>query len=56
MTDQQQDHLTTCNRHQARLLANLEAADCPKVFRDAVREELRWLRSDVLEIDRHHGV
>ena len=37
------------NRHKARLLCNLEDAGCPAVFRDAVSNELDWLRSDITE-------
>lgn len=37
------------NRHMVRLLTNLEDAGCPVVFRDAVKSELVWLRSDLNE-------
>ena len=35
------------NRHIARLLTDLEDAGCPAVFREAVKSELVWLRSDL---------
>ena len=34
-------------RHMARLLANLEDAGCPVLFRNEVRSELAWLRKDI---------
>ncbi len=37
------------NRHMARLLHNLEEAGCAKIYRDAVRAEMRWLRDDLLD-------
>jgi hypothetical protein len=38
---------TVVNRHMARILADLEDAGCPVVFRDAVKTKLVWLRSDL---------
>ena len=38
------------NRHKARILSDLEEADCPLIFRNAVISGLNWLRSD---IDKH---
>jgi ribosomal protein L29 len=38
------------NRHIARLLTNLEQANCPDVFVAAVKSELTWLRSDLREL------
>ena len=35
------------NRHMARLLAELEDAGCPAIFREAVKSKLQWLRSDL---------
>ena len=35
------------NRHIARLLTNLELANCPEVYVQAVKSELTWLRSDL---------
>ena len=35
------------NRHMARLLSELEDADCPVLFREAVKSELVWLRDDL---------
>ena len=35
------------NRHMARLLSELEDAECPVIFRDAVKKELIWLRDDI---------
>jgi hypothetical protein len=37
-------------RHTARLLCNLEAAECPVIFHTAVRSELDWLRKDIKTI------
>ena len=37
------------NRHIARLMSNLEQANCPEIFMQAVKTELTWLRSDVRE-------
>ena len=39
------------NRHFARLLTNLEDANCPEVYRQAVAAELRWLRSDLKALE-----
>ena len=36
------------NRHMARLLANLEDAGCPAIYKDAVKAEFVWLRSDLI--------
>jgi hypothetical protein len=36
-----------CNRHKARLLTNLEAANCPDIFLQAVKSEIDWMRSDL---------
>ena len=41
------------NRHKARLLKNLEDANCPQVYRDAVTSGLNWLRSDINENERN---
>jgi len=35
------------NRHMARLLTNLEQAECPRLFLDAIKNELGWLRADL---------
>lgn len=40
------------NRHIARLLSDLEDAGCPAIFRDAVKAELQWLRSDLNELEQ----
>lgn len=40
------------NRHIARLLAELEEAGCPVIFRNAVKQKLQWLRSDLNENER----
>jgi hypothetical protein len=37
------------NRHMARLLADLEDAGCPVVFRECVKSRLQWLREDLTE-------
>ena len=50
MTDQQAEVFRACNRHMARLLCNLEDANCPKVHREIVKRELQWLRHDLLAI------
>jgi hypothetical protein len=39
------------NRHKARMLTNLEAANCPKVFVDYVTTGLNWLRSDLDKVN-----
>ena len=44
------------NRHIARLMTELEEANCPAIFRDAVKGRLSWLRKDLNELngnDRH---
>lgn len=38
------------NRHLARLLDNLEQANCPTVYVQAVKAEISWLRSDIKEL------
>ena len=35
------------NRHKARLLTELEQVNCPKIYVDAVKTALNWLRSDL---------
>jgi hypothetical protein len=40
-----------CNRHIARLLTDLEEANCPAIFRDAVKSKLQWLRQDLNEMN-----
>jgi hypothetical protein len=35
------------NRHIARLMCNLEDANCPEVYKQAVKAELSWVRSDL---------
>jgi len=47
MTDKNDMVSSVVNRHMARLLQNLEDADCPLIFRDAVKAELVWLRNDL---------
>ena len=37
------------NRHMARLLFELEEANCPAVYRNAVKGKLGWMRSDLHE-------
>ena len=54
MTDQQAEVFHACSRHMARLLFNLEQADCPKVDHEEVKRKLQWLRHDLLAIvDKH---
>jgi hypothetical protein len=38
------------NRHIARLLTNLEQANCPDIYVQAVKSELSWLRSDLKDL------
>jgi len=38
------------NRHIARLMTELEDANCPAIFRDAVKSELVWMRQDLNEM------
>ncbi len=40
------------NRHKARILSDLEEADCPLIFRNAVISGLNWLRSDIDKNER----
>ena len=56
MTDHQALVLQSCNRHMARLLCDLEDAQCPKVYRDVVRAGLKYLRHDMLELAEKHDV
>ena len=35
------------NRHIARTMTELEEAGCPVVFKNAVKSNLQWLRSDL---------
>ena len=39
------------NRHMARLLTDLESANCPRIFIRAVKDALSWLRSDLKEME-----
>jgi molybdopterin-biosynthesis enzyme MoeA-like protein len=41
------------NRHMARLLADLEEAGCPVIFRECVKSRLQWLRDDLTEAKEH---
>jgi len=41
----------TINRHMARLLTDLTDAGCPAVFREAVKSAMKWLRSDLNELN-----
>ena len=41
------------NRHKARILSNLEEANCPIIYRDAVISGLNWLRSDINNNERN---
>jgi len=38
------------NRHIARVMTDLEDADCPILFRDFVKGRMQWLRSDLKEL------
>jgi hypothetical protein len=44
------------NRHKARLLKNLEDAQCPRIFLDAVISGINWLRSDLNDYERTGGL
>ena len=35
------------NRHMARLLQELQDANCPVIYVDAVKSKMIWLRSDL---------
>lgn len=35
------------NRHMARLLGQLEDANCPDIFVDAVKAKMAWMRADL---------
>lgn len=37
------------NRHMARLLFDLESANCQRIFVEAVKDEMQWLRKDLLD-------
>jgi hypothetical protein len=39
------------NRHIARLLTNLESANCPEIYIQAVKSEMAWLRSDLQNLE-----
>jgi hypothetical protein len=55
MTDHQALVLQSCNRHMARLLYNLERANCPKVYHAAVKNELAYLRDDMVALAKTHA-
>lgn len=40
-----------CNRHKARLLCQLEEANCPAIYIQAVRNEIEWLRKDLKDME-----
>jgi len=46
MTDHQAEVLKSCNRHMARMLCDLEEAQCPKVYRDVLDQQRseEWAR------------
>lgn len=46
------------NRHMARLLSELEQANCPAIYVEAVKGKLVWLRDDLnkMENERHEPV
>jgi hypothetical protein len=46
------------NRHMARLLSELEQANCPAIYVDAVKGKLVWLRDDLnkMETERHEPI
>jgi hypothetical protein len=46
------------NRHMARLLSELEQANCPAIYVEAVKGKLVWLRDDLnkMETERHEPI
>jgi len=48
--DEMTDSDSIINRHMARLLCELEEANCPQIFREAVKSKLSWLRKDLNEL------
>jgi hypothetical protein len=44
-----------CNRHFARLYCNLEDAGCNKIYLEAIKVELKWLRSDLNVLWKNPG-
>lgn len=50
MAEEMSDTDKIINRHKARLLTNLENANCPSVYIQAVKSALNWMRSDLNEL------
>ena len=50
MTDAMSETDRIVNRHKARLLTDLENANCPAVYIQAVKTALNWMRSDLNEL------
>ncbi len=50
------DIVRIVNRHIARIMTDLETAQCPTVYRDHVKSQLRWLRSDLINAADERGV
>ena len=48
-TNEMKEITRIINRHKARLLCNLEDANCPAIYKDAVIAEWDWMRSDIQE-------
>ena len=42
------------NRHMARILTELEQANCPVLYIEAVKSKLTWLRNDINEERERH--
>jgi len=50
MTDLTEETSRIVNRHMARLLTDLEEAQCPAIIRQAVKSALGWLRKDLTDL------
>lgn len=42
--------LAQFNRHKARLLGNLEDANCPRAYVESVRADFDYCRKDILDL------
>ena len=50
MTDEMSDTDKIVNRHKARLLTDLEHANCPSIYIQAVKSAFNGMRSDLNEL------
>jgi malate synthase len=48
MTNEKPTVSRVVNRHIARLMTDLEDANCPVVFRSVVKGRMQWLRDDLV--------